>query len=179
MPRLFTAIDLPSSLQKNISTLFKKIPGVRWSKTEQLHITLVFIGEVDEPTALKIQKSLLEIPPFSLTLQLQNISAFPSIEAPKVIILEIAPNHELNQLKKRIETILVREVRFKPEQREYHPHLTLARIKGRHPVEVDAFLKQPHSLSLEPFSANEMVLYSSQLLKTGAIHQREASYPKN
>ena len=52
--RLFIAIELPNGLKKELERLRTAIPGARWVPTEQLHLTLAFLGEVDEETTGKL-----------------------------------------------------------------------------------------------------------------------------
>ena len=61
MPRLFIAVDLPSTMKKNLETMFFGIPGARWVALDQLHLTVRFIGEVDGALFLDIKNMLEEI----------------------------------------------------------------------------------------------------------------------
>ena len=71
MIRLFVGLDLPENLGERLTGLRGQIPGARWIPRENLHITLRFIGEVDEETAADLEASLVKVdaPPFELILR--------------------------------------------------------------------------------------------------------------
>lgn len=75
--RLFVGIDLPEEIRDQLKSLCCGLPGARWVKPEQLHLTLCFIGEVDGTTFLDIKEVLSEITFAPFSLQLRGVGSFP------------------------------------------------------------------------------------------------------
>jgi 2'-5' RNA ligase len=174
--RLFIAVDLPENVKEPLARLCCGLPGARWVKPEQLHLTLRFIGEVDGGMFHDIREGLAEIVGKSFTLQLDGVGFFPPRGKPRVVWIGLQQSEELLQLRNRIESCLV-SLGLEPERRKFAPHITLARLKNTPPAKVGRFLEN-HSLFLSaPFTVEEFYLYSSQLGRNGAIHRIEAGYP--
>jgi 2'-5' RNA ligase len=69
------------------------------------------------------------------------------------------------------------QVGLAPEQRAFHPHITLARWKGRRTRELADFLDRRRGLASEPFDVTEFILFESQLSRHGAHYEEVATYP--
>lgn len=174
--RLFVAIDLPEAVKEQLTMISCGLPGARWVKPEQLHLTLRFIGEVDGSTFLDIQEGLAEVSCESFPMQLQGIGFFPPRKKPRVIWVGIEKNEQLLRLRNRIESVLVR-TGLEPERRKFAPHITLARLNKTPSSKVGRFLEQ-HNLFISPlFQVNEFRLYSSVINAKGAKHFVEQEYP--
>lgn len=176
MPRLFIAIDLPESIKESLLKLVCKIPGARWSNREQLHLTLTFIGEVSNDQIPLIDQSLALLFAESFSLQLSSVGTFPNSKSPKILWVGVQLIPSLQRLKQHVDIALKQAISFVPEERDYHPHLTIARLQGRSSPEFNHFLKQHENLQFTPFLVQQFHLYSSQLLKTGAEYRCEKSY---
>ena len=120
-----------------LSRLLEKIKRgtreVKWVKAENLHVTLKFLGEIEEEMVGKIKKTLAEslqdVTAFSLTAG--ALGAFPSLSSPRIIWLGIGEGKEkIEKIFKKIERGLT-EFGISPEARKYHPHITLGRVKRR------------------------------------------------
>ena len=177
MHRLFVAIDLPEPVKERLAEICFGIPGAKWVKPEQLHLTLRYIGEVDGATFVDIREALatIDLPPFSVCLK--GLGCFPPRKTPRVLWVGIDPPHEqLFRLRKRVETTLVR-LGVEPEHRKFAPHITLARLNETPMNRLANFLAGNSLFSAEPFPVENFHLYSSSLSSKGAIHTLEASYP--
>jgi 2'-5' RNA ligase len=77
MPRLFIALDLPEDVTAGLERLCEGLPGMRWVEADQFHLTLRFIGEVDQGTFYEIGEALARVshPPFELALT--GLGQFP------------------------------------------------------------------------------------------------------
>lgn len=175
MPRLFVALDFPEHIRERLKPMCCGLPGARWVKAEQMHLTLRFIGDVDTNVFKDVQEALHEVCSSSFFIQLVGVGFFPPRGKPRVVWVGIRKNEQLIQLRNRIETVLV-QAGLEPEGRKYFPHITLARLKNTPSSKVGAFLSHFGMFSTEAFQINEFFLYSSVLNSKGAKHYIEAGY---
>ena len=178
MARLFVAIDLPVTIRERLSFMCCGLPGARWLDSEQMHLTLRFIGDVDSTVFHDIRETLTEIQGEPLCMQLDGVGFFPPRGNPRVVWAGIRKNEQLIQLRNRVESVLVR-AGLKPEGRKYSPHITLARLKNTPVSKVGAYLTHYSMFMSEEFQVNEFLLYSSVLSNKGAKHYVEERYLLN
>ena len=174
--RLFIAIEIPDDLKKMIGRLRVEIPGARWVQAEQIHLTLAFLGEVEEVgvEALNEELGRIKLPEFSLCFSW--VGCFPGRHRPRVLWIGLEPQPHLQVLAAMVrETVLACGI--PQEERPFSPHITLARLKLPHSREVDAFLDQPRKQKLPSFRVREFTLFQSRLTAQGALHIPVKSYP--
>jgi len=168
--RLFLAIEMPAEIKEILSTLRKDMPGVRWVPPEQLHLTLLFLGELAPENLDRLCNALaaIAIPPFTLTFD--RTGCFPRPAAPRILWAGIKPQPALSRL-----VLLVREAAADcgviVEEKPFSPHITLARIKQPNPCPVTDFsgrLITDKKLSLP---VDRFILCQSTLAPQGAIHE--------
>ncbi len=176
MPRLFVAIDLPETVKKAVKDICTGLPDARWVDILQHHLTLRFIGEVDEGLFNRIKTSLAEIRENRFSLTVQGVGCFPPKRPPRVLWVGIDKNETLMRLAEKTERVLVEHTRIEPEQRKFSPHITIARFREPSPAKVSDYLARNSSFRTESFPVDEFHLYSSTLTPAGALHRREASY---
>jgi 2'-5' RNA ligase len=176
MPRLFVALDLPADIKKSLTPLARGLGDVRWTSPDQQHVTLRFIGEIDNGRANDVADALSLVPGRPFELQLKGIGHFPPRGEPKVIWTGVAGNPELKDLKRRIDKAL-KQAGLGSDQQKYTPHVTLARLR-RPPAQAGlATYLMRHSLyQSRPFPNSGFHLYSSWLQPEGPDYQLEASY---
>ncbi|HXQ52075.1 MAG TPA: RNA 2',3'-cyclic phosphodiesterase [Stellaceae bacterium] len=171
MLRLFVAIDLPPELKLAVSLLCSGVPSARWVDAGNLHVTLRFIGEVDDGAASDIDEALARIdaPRFSLTLA--SVGHFGT----RMLWVGVERQPALFHLYEKIESAIVR-LGFEPEGRRFAPHVTLARLKGQADARVQGFLAEHALFRAAPFPVNHFSLVASYLTKSGAIYEDQADY---
>jgi RNA 2',3'-cyclic 3'-phosphodiesterase len=128
--RLFLAINLPQELKSEVGQLIKELndPGLKKVSPENLHITMKFLGEVDEKQADKIKQNLGEIKTQPFKISLAGIGFFPGENYPKVVWIGLDEGRqELISLQREIDSRMS-DLGFKKEK-IYEPHLTIARVK--------------------------------------------------
>lgn len=175
MLRLFAALPIPDDVRAHIALMQGGVNGAKWSVPENLHITLTFIGEVNEGQAEDIDGLLaaIRLPAFSL--QLKGVGVFADGDRPKVLWLGVSAPEMLAQLKSKIDSILRRNG-FDIERHKYIPHLTLARLSRPDPDDLGKFL-QAHSLfETEPWRAEDFTLYHSIETKHGRAYDPLVDY---
>ncbi|NJO38409.1 MAG: RNA 2',3'-cyclic phosphodiesterase [Rhizobiales bacterium] len=176
MPRLFVALDLPDEIKDSLSPLMRGLGEVRWMSDDQLHLTLRFVGELDNGRAHEVADALALVPGVPFDLRLKGIGHFPPRGEPRVIWAGIERQLELNGLKRRIDRAL-QQAGVERDAQKYTPHVTLARLR-RPPTQAGlATYLMRHSLFQSPsFPVSGFRLYSSWLDAHGADYQVEASY---
>jgi 2'-5' RNA ligase len=167
--RLFIAIELPAEVKKLLTGLRTAIPGANWVPPEQLHLTLAFLGEVDEATCALLGEKLAEIVAPGFTLQFSSSGCFPDRRRPRVIWAGLSPSPLLTALAEQVSKA-VRSCGIAQEERPFSPHITLARCRQPAGREVSAFLEQHRQLTLPPVNVREFILFQSLLTRQGAIH---------
>lgn len=167
--RLFIAIELPENVKRLLSKLRIEMPGARWLPLEQLHLTLSFLGEVDEETAKKLIRELSAIQAPGFDLKLFSLGCFPNRRQTRVLWAGLEPEPLLLNL-----ASLVQKAAFScnipQEERPFSAHITLARLKSPVAREVAVFLDQPLREKISPFSVKDFILFQSHLTSSGAVH---------
>jgi 2'-5' RNA ligase len=176
MLRLFVAFPLPDGVIARLRILCAGIPGARWVEPENMHVTLRFIGEVDETTAADIDHALnaIEAPAFSTTLA--GIETFGKGHKAHTLWVGVAPNPALAHLQAKVESAVVRAGQ-PPEQRKFTPHVTLARMTKPEMGRLQHFIEGNALFSAGPFAVDAFTLYESRPGKGGPVYTPLADYP--
>lgn len=179
MPRLFTALDLPDSALNTLRAFRddEDLPvQARWTPMENHHITLRFIGDVDEARVDAIEAALSEVRARSFTVDPLGLGVLPSRRNPRVLIVRIEPSERLRSLYRSLQDVLA-ALDIEHEERTYRPHVTLARLKNAKPERLYAALRKMDGPQLDSFLVDRYYLYESTLTPDGAVHTIRATYP--
>jgi 2'-5' RNA ligase len=171
MLRLFVGIDLPPELKLKVSLLCGGLPSARWVDAGNFHVTLRFIGEVDEGAAADIDEALAQIRAPRFSVALAGVGHFGT----RMLWVGVERNPALSHLHEKVESAIVR-LGFEPEGRRYAPHVTLARLKGASDPHIQAFLSEHALFRAEPFAVDRFSLIASYLTKSGSIYEDQADY---
>ncbi len=176
MPRLFLAVNPPPPLGAELGALCAGVPGAKWISPDQFHLTIRFIGEVDNGQLTDIREALAGVsePAFSLTLT--GVQHFANGRKPRVLWVGTAPCPTIERLHDKVEQALV-NAGLERERRKFVPHVTLARLKHASADRVGRYLEEHSLFACPPFEVSEFHLYSSFLARSGAIHTIEETYP--
>lgn len=167
--RLFIAIDLPGSAKSRLGELQDPGLDVRWSSDETMHLTLRFIGDVDDSKRSRLFHTLSNIDHPSFNLQISGTGYFPRGKTPKIIWAGVRKNDLLMQLQEKIERAC-RSAALEPEERTFRPHITLGRVSGAPRNEVLTFINRNKKLRVDDIPIREFILYESRLKPEGAVH---------
>lgn len=164
--RCFLAIDSGPQLRAAVAEFQKagSLPGLRWEDQAKLHVTLKFLGNVapDVLEALSAQLSDLLRYQSSFDIIYEGLGAFPSFERPRIFWVGVRDPLPVLALHHEVDAV-ARALGFPAEDRPYHPHITLARIRPQTSTRrLTATLK---SLTLEPVltRCSDVVLMKSEL----------------
>ena len=150
-------------------------PDFRWQDDEQLHLTLRFIGEVDRPQADDLADALGRMRAERFQLRIAGVGRFEQRRA-GALWAGVEPREPVAALASKVERVC-QQVGLEPERRAFHPHITLARWKGRRTREVQDFLERRRGLSSDAFDVDCFILFESRLSRHGAHYEEVASYP--
>jgi 2'-5' RNA ligase len=180
--RLFVALDLPAevcaSLSEFTARLQKSCRGPRWVRLEGVHITLKFIGETPDQNAERIRGALAEIRGLApVEISLAGLGFFPNERHPRVFWAGVSEGPALASLAATIEAKL-EPLGFPREKREFHPHITLARLDSMGGVrELRVATAENAATEFGRMTATEFYLYRSVLKSSGAEYTRLETYP--
>jgi 2'-5' RNA ligase len=175
MLRLFVGIDLPPELKLRLSIMMGGLPGAKWVDSGNLHLTLRFIGEVDEGLAGDIDEALQLVRAQRFELELAGVGQFGAGEKTRQLWVGVERSEPLLALHEKVEHALTR-CGVPPEGRKYAPHVTLARFKYVHAARVQAFIERHALFRAQPFAVDHFSLIASYLTKAGPIYEDQADY---
>lgn len=175
MPRLFTALEIPARIADDLSSLRGGLQGARWIDAENYHITLRFIGDIDDAMAHDAALALAAIRRAPLSVQLDQLVSFGG-DKPRAVVVKARADSALMELQAEQER-LIRRIGIPPEPRKFAPHVTLARLRGASCSSVAAYLGARGYFPPLRFEAARFVLYSSRDSVGGGPYLVEASYP--
>ncbi len=176
MIRLFVAVEIPESIAEEVSYVYRGLPGANWTRPENLHITLKFLGDTDEKKVCKIQEVLSSIKHESFRIKLSGVGNFSKKGSGPIIWIHINPLERLRELHRKVENKL-NSLEIPGEKRKYTPHLTIARMKRYHHGRMEDYMNSFSQFESSEFEVNAFHLFSSQLKPEGAIHTIENSFP--
>jgi 2'-5' RNA ligase len=177
MPRLFTAIEIPPGVAEALDMLRGGLPGARWIDRENYHLTLRFIGDVDDVAAREAADALAQIKRMSFDLHFDGLAAFGG-RKPRAVVANGAPTPALLELQAEQER-LMRRIGLAPEPRKYTPHVTLARLRTSSSLDVADYLSARGFFRTAPFHVSQFVLFSSRASTGGGPYVAEVTYPLN
>ncbi len=176
MPRLFTGLEIPPEIGEALARHRGGLPGARWVDPANYHVTLRFLGDVDERTAREVYMALEETRwRDAIPVTLDGLASFGG-ERPHAIFANVAANPALSELQAEHER-LARRAGLAPEKRKFHPHVTLARLRHGSPLDVADYLALRGRFEKLSFTARRVVMYSSRDSVGGGPYVVEAAYP--
>lgn len=175
MHRLFVAIRPPEPIRDLLIDAMGDNPEFRWQDEEQLHLTLRFIGEVERPVADDLADALSRVGTDAFQLRITGVGRFEQ-RSSGALWAGVEPKAPVAALAAKIERAC-QKVGLEPERRAFHPHITLARWKGRRANEVQNFLELGRGLSSNAFDVRNFILFESRLSRHGAQYEEVACYP--
>lgn len=171
--------ELRSALAETVRRLSESRADVRWERDDKFHVTLKFLGNVEMAKLEELAAALAaEIGSVGeLDLVYEGLGAFPSRERPRIVWAGVREHERLCALQATIEAICTRLGAGTPEDRPFHPHITLGRVKSDRGCDrLTAILK---SITLQPVSArcSHILLMRSELHPTGSRYTALKSIP--
>jgi len=174
MPRLFTALEIPPDVGFGLSLLRGGLAGARWIDPENYHVTLRFVGDVDDATGRDIMEMLGEVrrPAFDLTIE--GLDQFGG-RKPRAVFAAVKTHPALMELQAEQERIMQRL--GLAAERNFKPHVTLARLRDASSRQVADYLATRGPYRSPSFHVPRFVLFSSRDSVGGGPYLVEAAYP--
>lgn len=171
--RAFIAAEIPENIRRMVDYFIKEAKTkdlpIRWVDFENLHITLKFMGDVDdkkkEPIAAALTEALKKYPPFNV--DLEGAGVFPNARNPRVLWIGVNQGkNELTQLAGDLEQLATR-FGVRREEKRFHPHLTIGRTKAF--CKVDAIVAQ--IIKTQEFPIDTVTFFKSVLKPDGPVYE--------
>jgi|SRR5579864_2299380 len=172
--RLFIALDISAEIRARLTEYMERARllarEARWARVEGLHVTLKFIGHVDDGAVGKIRAALSTIKAAPFEVKFAGVGFFPNPNAGRVFWAGVDGGDHLPRLASTIDAAL-EKLGFARETKPYHPHLTLARTGSRPLRELKPLLSDPPP-QFGTMTAREFFLYQSQPQKGGSKYTK-------
>lgn len=177
--RSFIAFELPENIITSIRNVQERIKAygfdMRWVRPENIHLTLKFLGNINRSDILKIGELLNESAEgyAAMSLAAKGIGVFPGIKRPRVLWVGLKGHMDsLIGLQKTIDEKLG-AIGLARENRPFKGHLTLARVRGGiNPNRLSDAMKEVGGFESEPFVADKIVLFKSELKPGGPVYTK-------
>ncbi len=181
--RIFIAINLPAEVKKYLAKFQEKWPKLpaKWMSTENLHITLVFLGDLTDEELGEVCITVKEVVKNhgSFDINLNKITYGPDSKIPPRMVWASGEKlKELSLLKKDLENALLEKVNFKLEERSFSPHITLARISTFlwRQIEPEERPEVHENIDLN-FTVESIEIMESELKRGGPVYTIIESHP--
>lgn len=175
MPRLFTGLEVPADLGLSLSFLRGGLPGAKWIDTENYHVTLRFIGDVDERIADEIAEELARVQRSRFEVRIEGVTAFGGRQ-PHSLVAKVEPTAALIDLQAEHERLCQR-LGLPAEPRRFSPHVTIARCKGVSHEAVAEWLALRGGFAGTTWTPERFVLFSSRASRGGGPYCVEGCWP--
>jgi 2'-5' RNA ligase len=176
--RTFIGVDLGKSIRDRAvalqETLARTGTDVKWVESENLHVTLLFLGEVDNreiPSVCRVVAEQTERHP-AFTMSIQSVGCFPNPRRPRILWIGVGQGtQELCGLHDSLEPPLLELGCYRREERQYTPHITLGRVKSERSSALlaTALAKQAGWQGGE-VEVGEILVMSSELTSKGPVY---------
>lgn len=183
--RSFLAFELPLEIKNTVARVSGELRqsslNARWVKVDNIHLTVVFMGNIETEDIPAIARGVQEVcqtfGPFDLSLK--GIGCFPSRRNPRVLWLGLDGDLEpMSEFRDALQEHLT-GFGIKEEKRKFKPHLTLGRFRKpkRMDFKEDQLLSKYEDLSSSVYSLKELILFKSDLKPTGAVYTKVEAWP--
>ena len=177
--RTFIAVELSSTVRQRATDLIQRLQAsesrVNWVAPENMHITLKFLGDQTDSEMVTIcrtvQEAVQQLPPFEFCCH--GAGAFPSCQRPRTLWIGVQLGaDQLQQLQRHVEEALSK-LGYPRENREFHPHLTIGRVRSGGPaVEIlGQLVQKAESFQVGTVHTDEVVIYGSFLQRGGPRYE--------
>lgn len=175
MPRLFTGLEIPTDVAFDLELMKGGVAGARWVEREAYHITLRFIGDIEERLARDLAEALDAVGGPQFAIRLKGLGSFGSAK-PQAIYVGVSDSPELRRLQGANERAC-QMIGLPPEPRKFTPHVTIARLKHSRPDDVQRYIASHNLYESRAFEIARFVLYSSRPSRGGGPYAVEEGYP--
>ena len=175
MLRLFTGLEIPPDIKFELDMMKGGVVGARWMERDSYHLTLRFIGDIEENLARDLAEALDAIAVPGFVTRLKGLGAFGGAK-PHAIFANAEMSLELKRLQAAHERAC-RQVGLAGESRKFMPHVTVARLRRADPGDVQRYIAAHNLYESRPFEVGCFVLFSARPSRGGGPYSIAADYP--
>lgn len=178
MIRLFAGIEFPENIKEQLYSLRGGVPGAVWTERENLHITLRFIGNIDEDDAGYLHDGLAQIQAPAFSLAMTQVGFFATGSQMRHLWAGVSYYQPLDFLHDKIESVVNRHG-LGADKHKFHAHATLAKLYGTTAEDVQKFIEYNNLFRSDEFYIDHFTLFSSHPRTDGdgSYYRVEAQYP--
>lgn len=166
--RVFFGLQIPARIKDRLLKVKSEVPGAKWQRVEQMHITLLFLGDIDEDDVSAVCETARHAPGAAFELDVAGLDCFGQPLRPRNLWAGVRPTAPVvrlhDGLRDRMETL-----GLTVDSRAFHPHITLARFKPPS-GSVQGLLAEYDQTVFGSFLADHFVLFDSQLRPSGSVY---------
>jgi len=175
MIRLFVAIDIPDEIALQLVSLQSGLQDCRWSPRDNLHLTLRFLGSLDEPLAEEVDFALAHLKCKPFKVRINELGCFGDAQRARTVWAGAEKSQALTNLHSKVEN-KVQQLGLEPDKRKYAPHVTLGRLSQGTPKDAAHWITEKGQFHPLEFEVTRMVLFSTHTTSNGSIYQPERYY---
>lgn len=167
MIRLFIGLKIPDDIKNQVLNLDKNLAGALWKGAEKLHLTLAFVGNIEEPQAEELRQELqyVRFPAFHLSFK--EIGYFAKGDMPHHLWVGVAENKALNELQEKVANVVKKLQLGTQDKFKFHPHMTLARLQGTALPAVLEYISKNNLFHSDEFLVDRFALFISHAKENG------------
>ncbi|WP_417517333.1 RNA 2',3'-cyclic phosphodiesterase [Marinobacter sp.] len=175
MPRLFFGLEIPAQIKTRLLEVRAEVPGAKWQSVEQMHLTLSFLGDVEEERLTAVCEAARHIPQAPFELSVLGLGCFGQACAPRNLwasVQPVAPVASLhNAIKGQMESLGLTTA-----SRAFRPHITLSRFT-RQPGSVEGLLAEYGETAFGSFQVDQFVVFESKQGSGGSVYTVIKRFP--
>lgn len=175
MPRLFFGLEIPPRIKARLLDVQVPVTGARWQSPEQLHLTLLFLGAVDDEQVPAVRAAARSVRQLPFRLTVSGLQCFGQPERPRNLWAGVTPAGPPGTLHDALES-MVCSLGRDPERRAFLPHITLARFK-RQAGSVETLLAEHGDAVFGDFPVDEFCLFESAQGRSGSVYSVLERFP--
>ncbi|MFA3781991.1 RNA 2',3'-cyclic phosphodiesterase [Melioribacteraceae bacterium 4301-Me] len=175
MNRLFIAAEIPEDALNKLIEIRDNIyndPRIKWEPKEKLHITLKFLGDVEEEKNKKLIETIANVlkDKAKFDLFFEKFGFFKKAGQPRILWVKTNDSEQLKIIQHEIDNCC-NELGFPKENREFKPHVTLLRIRGNEDIQ-KIYKFSNHIFPKITFTVSNIILFKSELKSTGSVYHK-------
>lgn len=175
MRRVFFGLEIPTEIKQRLLQVRTEVAGAKWQSTERMHLTVLFLGNLEEERLLAVHEVARNIALAAFELNIAGLGCFGQPHVPDYLWAAVQPETPVVSLHSALKN-QVESLGLQTECRAYRPHLTLARFK-REPGSVAQLLNEYREAMFGSFQVNEFVLFETQPSAAGSVYTVLERYP--
>ena len=178
MKRIFIGLRLPQTILETLNCVQQGLRYAKLVRSENMHLTLRFLGEVNESKLDALDQILRALDFQEFRLSLKGVGIFPMRGPARVMWVGLSPSKELTRLQAIVEN-KCRALDFEPESRKFYPHITVGRVVKSTEGNIATWLDSFNDLESSTFIIDQYTLFQSILRQSGPIYHSLYDYPLN